>query len=180
MAAIDNTKNENTTNNYKYINKITCSICLDYVECTSNEKYETNCEHTFHRKCIMHWVEINKTCPMCRNGNTSEKKSKNDVNSKVYDVENDYLSVKETCKINEIEEIIEHYKHNCSIYNKLKFYVKNDNALDDEATNDKIKKKICNFNWWKCEHILENINTYGLIIKDNSNNNNTKNFKLII
>ena len=37
-----------------------CSICL-----TGNTDYTTNCNHTFHKKCIDKWKHHN-TCPYCR------------------------------------------------------------------------------------------------------------------
>lgn len=41
-----------------------CSICLCY---TGKRKYKTPCGHGFHYRCILPWVLINDTCPICRN-----------------------------------------------------------------------------------------------------------------
>jgi hypothetical protein len=40
-----------------------CSICLD-----KNEKIwiKTHCNHLYHNECINEWMEINKSCPICR------------------------------------------------------------------------------------------------------------------
>jgi len=43
-----------------------CGICLS--EYVSNEKITTlpSCLHYFHSSCIVKWLEINKSCPVCR------------------------------------------------------------------------------------------------------------------
>lgn len=50
---------------YYYYNNYICSICqnfiLDPVESTSG-----NCRHVFCRVCIKKWLNINKTCPLCK------------------------------------------------------------------------------------------------------------------
>ena len=51
------------TNNHisdEYINK--CSICLENIDFISNKK-TLECEHTFHKTCIMQLD--NKKCPLC-------------------------------------------------------------------------------------------------------------------
>ena len=40
-----------------------CSICLDKIYF----RYKTECNHLFHKKCIITWLENNNTCPFCRN-----------------------------------------------------------------------------------------------------------------
>lgn len=42
-----------------------CSICLEKVE-ENNEKYVTKCNHIFHEKCYLKWLEYKKICPLCR------------------------------------------------------------------------------------------------------------------
>jgi len=40
-----------------------CSICLD----KNNEEWcSIPCDHKFHKECVLQWLEINKTCPICR------------------------------------------------------------------------------------------------------------------
>jgi hypothetical protein len=40
-----------------------CLSCLD----TKNKKlYFTDCEHTFHGRCLNKWLEQNRECPICR------------------------------------------------------------------------------------------------------------------
>ena len=40
-----------------------CSICLD-----KNDKkwIKTNCNHLYHNECLEKWIQINKSCPICR------------------------------------------------------------------------------------------------------------------
>jgi hypothetical protein len=40
-----------------------CSICL---EINYNKITKTDCEHEFHEKCLLEWMKISKTCPICR------------------------------------------------------------------------------------------------------------------
>jgi hypothetical protein len=40
-----------------------CSICLDYI---NNDSETLKCNHIYHRSCINRWLEINNTCPYCR------------------------------------------------------------------------------------------------------------------
>ena len=42
---------------------LTCYICLDL--CNSNTR-TLYCGHEFCSSCINHWIEINNTCPVCR------------------------------------------------------------------------------------------------------------------
>lgn len=42
-----------------------CSICLMEIEC-DDTLMTTNCEHTFHEKCITTWLQTNIQCPLCR------------------------------------------------------------------------------------------------------------------
>jgi hypothetical protein len=40
-----------------------CSICL---EINNNKIIKTCCDHEFHEKCLLEWMKISKTCPICR------------------------------------------------------------------------------------------------------------------
>lgn len=47
----------------KYCSSIqNCNICFQ----KSRNCVETNCKHTFHRKCIKKWLKISPKCPCCR------------------------------------------------------------------------------------------------------------------
>jgi len=46
-------------------NKLDCAICTDEFE-LSNEVIEMPCTHIFHPECILHWLEIHNSCPVCR------------------------------------------------------------------------------------------------------------------
>ncbi len=41
-----------------------CSICLDST--VETEWTRTICGHQFHKKCLIKWIESNRTCPNCR------------------------------------------------------------------------------------------------------------------
>ena len=42
---------------------LSCSICLNLI---GRKHYKTICGHKFHCKCILKWILINDTCPLCR------------------------------------------------------------------------------------------------------------------
>ncbi|KAI3437094.1 RING-type E3 ubiquitin transferase [Psidium guajava] len=42
-----------------------CSICLEEFE-MGEEAKETGCKHRFHGRCIFSWLELHRSCPLCR------------------------------------------------------------------------------------------------------------------
>lgn len=40
-----------------------CPICIEYMV---DNVCKVKCNHKYHRICIMPWLEINNTCPVCR------------------------------------------------------------------------------------------------------------------
>ena len=42
-----------------------CSVCLDDFE-ISAEAGEIPCKHKFHSGCILPWLELHSSCPVCR------------------------------------------------------------------------------------------------------------------
>ena len=44
-----------------------CSICLADYKDTDCVKLLSNCGHLFHIECIDRWLQVNLSCPMCRN-----------------------------------------------------------------------------------------------------------------
>ncbi|XP_042014996.1 E3 ubiquitin-protein ligase SIRP1-like [Salvia splendens] len=42
-----------------------CSVCLDECE-IGDEVKEMPCKHKFHSKCILPWLELHSSCPICR------------------------------------------------------------------------------------------------------------------
>ncbi|KAL5569545.1 hypothetical protein UlMin_026120 [Ulmus minor] len=42
-----------------------CSICLDEFEIGSEAK-KMPCKHRFHSRCILPWLELHSSCPICR------------------------------------------------------------------------------------------------------------------
>lgn len=43
----------------------TCAICLDDFQ-NKEEISICRCGHAYHHKCIMKWMEIKETCPICQ------------------------------------------------------------------------------------------------------------------
>ncbi|KAF0925427.1 hypothetical protein E2562_016650 [Oryza meyeriana var. granulata] len=44
---------------------VSCSVCLDDLELGSQAK-QMPCEHKFHSCCILPWLELHSSCPVCR------------------------------------------------------------------------------------------------------------------
>ncbi|CAJ2655435.1 unnamed protein product [Trifolium pratense] len=58
-------KNKIATINNDY--DTTCSICIsDYKE-LEILKIMPQCRHFFHQSCVDTWLEVNASCPICRN-----------------------------------------------------------------------------------------------------------------
>jgi len=60
-----------------------CPICFDIID----NGVSLNCDisHVFHRKCILGWLEVNQSCPICRakiltKNNASNKNEINELN----------------------------------------------------------------------------------------------------
>lgn len=45
--------------------KLQCSVCLDECE-IGDEVKEMPCKHKFHCSCILPWLELHSSCPICR------------------------------------------------------------------------------------------------------------------
>lgn len=41
-----------------------CPICFD--ESDNSIIVKTTCNHYFHKKCLLEWFNVKKSCPMCR------------------------------------------------------------------------------------------------------------------
>ena len=64
--AINNLKKtEINKDNIKVYNEQTCNVCLEnYKE--GDISIKLDCGHCFHDKCIIHWLKMRNTCPVCR------------------------------------------------------------------------------------------------------------------
>lgn len=45
---------------------MSCSICLH----KNTNPFQLNCKHSFHKECIEKWLNINNSCPICREPDT--------------------------------------------------------------------------------------------------------------
>ncbi|KAJ8770141.1 hypothetical protein K2173_011236 [Erythroxylum novogranatense] len=45
--------------------KLQCSVCLDEYGIGTEAK-EMPCKHKFHKECILPWLELHSSCPVCR------------------------------------------------------------------------------------------------------------------
>lgn len=44
-------------------NEAVCAICM----CNFEQNKSLNCNHKFHSGCLTKWLEVNRSCPICRN-----------------------------------------------------------------------------------------------------------------
>lgn len=60
--------------------RIECSICINQIEENNliNAHLDNNKkEHLFHTECLLQWLSINKTCPICRESTCLTLKDRN-------------------------------------------------------------------------------------------------------
>ena len=76
LVSIPNSVHKNTDED---ITTQTCTICY---EIQQEEDFKTlSCNHTFCKKCINAWLQINDTCPMCRNKNANANITQSETTS---------------------------------------------------------------------------------------------------
>ena len=44
----------------------TCPICVVELEFTANDPKQLPCKHVFHQGCLLPWLEVHNSCPLCR------------------------------------------------------------------------------------------------------------------
>ncbi|RWS19157.1 hypothetical protein B4U80_14497, partial [Leptotrombidium deliense] len=65
-----------------------CYICLDTVKGPINCKLLV-CNHSFHGYCIIQWIAISETCPVCRANNTVMVDNDGKIVKPFIEIEND-------------------------------------------------------------------------------------------
>uniref|UniRef100_A0A9J8B5Z3 RING-type domain-containing protein n=1 Tax=Cyprinus carpio carpio TaxID=630221 RepID=A0A9J8B5Z3_CYPCA len=45
---------------------LTCAVCLEDFR-TEDELGVLQCRHAFHERCLVKWLEVRCSCPMCNN-----------------------------------------------------------------------------------------------------------------
>ncbi|KAH9505142.1 hypothetical protein Btru_059664, partial [Bulinus truncatus] len=66
-------------------NTLQCSICMDDFE-LDIEVRKLPCDHLYHPECIIKWLELHGTCPVCRKDLNGFDTSRNEesVDSQIY------------------------------------------------------------------------------------------------
>ncbi|KAI4340598.1 hypothetical protein MLD38_025417 [Melastoma candidum] len=61
----------------KIVEQVQCSVCLDDLD-VGAEAREMPCKHKFHEACILPWLELHSSCPVCRFQLPAEEVKNND------------------------------------------------------------------------------------------------------
>lgn len=56
---------DNNTTNCNSNDNTDCCICLDKLE-ENNKSIVLECNHNFHKECILNWLKKELNCPLCR------------------------------------------------------------------------------------------------------------------
>jgi hypothetical protein len=46
--------------------RVACSVCLETLCDTQLRAQTAPCGHTFHPMCVLQWMDIKQSCPVCR------------------------------------------------------------------------------------------------------------------
>lgn len=117
-----------------------CSICLNFIQESSS--ISLSCKHNYCKDCILRWICINKTCPVCRelvNESLISQSIEYGLNNKllVYIIENHInvsdLSTEEQDKLEDLGILAFHYmneeewdkcKHHINFMDKLEIFTR--------------------------------------------------------
>jgi hypothetical protein len=81
-------------------NEKSCSICLNNF-IMNDELYLLQCEHLFHKKCLLKWFKKKQTCPICRH----DIKKKIEIIIPEEPEENDLCAIRLCIRYNDIKHI---------------------------------------------------------------------------
>uniref|UniRef100_A0A673MWV0 Ring finger protein 122 n=1 Tax=Sinocyclocheilus rhinocerous TaxID=307959 RepID=A0A673MWV0_9TELE len=48
------------------VSQLTCAVCLEDFR-TKDELGVLPCQHAFHKRCLVKWLEVRCSCPICNN-----------------------------------------------------------------------------------------------------------------
>uniref|UniRef100_A0A8C2FSQ7 Ring finger protein 122 n=1 Tax=Cyprinus carpio TaxID=7962 RepID=A0A8C2FSQ7_CYPCA len=48
------------------VSQLTCAVCLEDFR-TKDELGVLPCQHAFHKRCLVKWLEVRCSCPLCNN-----------------------------------------------------------------------------------------------------------------
>ena len=112
----------------------TCGICLETLG-ANQCNITTKCEHSYHNKCLTHWLINKNTCPLCRcklyeksNGEDSDIESDEENDEIEYNIRlnNSIITLDDNAvtKITQrIQELTEHIDSNYQLPLKNKWHV---------------------------------------------------------
>ena len=63
MPIVDLKKEDQKRHNFKEEN---CSICIDRIDNKESVRKTKFCSHFFHDQCLRDWLEVNESCPNCK------------------------------------------------------------------------------------------------------------------
>ncbi|KAM7509584.1 hypothetical protein LguiA_020037 [Lonicera macranthoides] len=69
---------EATTAESLYMSKVTavgaCTICMDGFQSSNGIGKQVPCAHVYHHTCIVKWLSLHHSCPLCRSNFSGHRK----------------------------------------------------------------------------------------------------------